>query len=275
MLRAPILAVILSGAQRSRRTCVFGNFLSQGWETTTLNRRPFIRRVAESKKPCCLHFLHSPHRTLPQSTAGVVGWLFSRKEPRFSMHSTQPLHFNLVAAAHASMIEHGFQPDFPAGADTELAADPGAARRARGPRRPGPAQPALVLDRQRHLQGSGPDRVGRAVARWPHPRADRRGRRGRARPPGHGHRRPRQERNDLGLHRRQGLPHAARRTLRGHHLAERERRPRGPGHRVCRGRRGHGLRWQGLSRPGPQPRATGLLKRGRVAGGQGARRRPR
>ena len=31
-------------------------------------------------------------------------------------------HFNLVAAAHASMIEHGFQPDFPAGSDKELAA---------------------------------------------------------------------------------------------------------------------------------------------------------
>ena len=38
------------------------------------------------------------------------------------MQPNQPLHFNLVAAAHASMIEHGFQPDFPAGTDTELAA---------------------------------------------------------------------------------------------------------------------------------------------------------
>ena len=38
------------------------------------------------------------------------------------MHSTHPTHFNLVAAAHASMIEHGFQPDFPAGTQTELAA---------------------------------------------------------------------------------------------------------------------------------------------------------
>ncbi len=38
------------------------------------------------------------------------------------MHSSQPLHFDLVAAAHASMIEHGFQPDFPAGTDAELAA---------------------------------------------------------------------------------------------------------------------------------------------------------
>jgi VacB/RNase II family 3'-5' exoribonuclease len=38
------------------------------------------------------------------------------------MHSSRPLHFNLVAAAHAAMIEHGFQPDFPAGTDTQLAA---------------------------------------------------------------------------------------------------------------------------------------------------------
>jgi VacB/RNase II family 3'-5' exoribonuclease len=37
------------------------------------------------------------------------------------MHSSQPVHFNLVAAAHASMIEHGFQPEFPAGSDTQLA----------------------------------------------------------------------------------------------------------------------------------------------------------
>jgi exoribonuclease-2 len=38
------------------------------------------------------------------------------------MHSSQPVHFNLVAAAHASMIEHGFQPDFPAAAGAQVAA---------------------------------------------------------------------------------------------------------------------------------------------------------
>ncbi len=38
------------------------------------------------------------------------------------MSSCHPYHFNLVAAAHATMIEHGFQPDFPAGTDKELAA---------------------------------------------------------------------------------------------------------------------------------------------------------
>ena len=37
------------------------------------------------------------------------------------MQSSQPVHFNLVAAAHASMIEHGFQPEFPAGSDAQLA----------------------------------------------------------------------------------------------------------------------------------------------------------
>jgi len=38
------------------------------------------------------------------------------------MQNGHPMHFNLVAAAHAAMIEHGFQPDFPQGTDTELAA---------------------------------------------------------------------------------------------------------------------------------------------------------
>ena len=38
------------------------------------------------------------------------------------MHSNNSAHFNLVAAAHASMLEHGFQPDFPAAAAGQLAA---------------------------------------------------------------------------------------------------------------------------------------------------------
>ncbi len=38
------------------------------------------------------------------------------------MSSNHPFHFNLVAAAHAAMIGNGFQPDFPAGTDTQLAA---------------------------------------------------------------------------------------------------------------------------------------------------------
>ena len=37
------------------------------------------------------------------------------------MPSSQPSNFNLVAAAHASMIEHGFKPEFPAGSDAQLA----------------------------------------------------------------------------------------------------------------------------------------------------------
>jgi VacB/RNase II family 3'-5' exoribonuclease len=39
-----------------------------------------------------------------------------------STHFAQPAHFNLMAAAHAAMIEHGFEPDFPAGTDAELTA---------------------------------------------------------------------------------------------------------------------------------------------------------
>ena len=38
------------------------------------------------------------------------------------MPNNHPIHFNLVVAAHAAMIEHGFQPDFPAGAAAELSA---------------------------------------------------------------------------------------------------------------------------------------------------------
>lgn len=36
-------------------------------------------------------------------------------------------HFNLIAAAHAAMLEHGFQPEFPEGTDRELAAIAGQA----------------------------------------------------------------------------------------------------------------------------------------------------
>ncbi|HVC46219.1 MAG TPA: RNB domain-containing ribonuclease [Terracidiphilus sp.] len=38
------------------------------------------------------------------------------------MQSPHPFHFNLIAAARATMLEHGFQPDFPAGADAQVAA---------------------------------------------------------------------------------------------------------------------------------------------------------
>jgi exoribonuclease-2 len=54
----------------------------------------------------------------------VIGWHFALRS-KIPVHSSPSGHsapFNLVAAAHAAMIEHGFQPDFPAGADKELAA---------------------------------------------------------------------------------------------------------------------------------------------------------
>ena len=82
------------------------------------------------------------------------------------MQSSQPIHFNLVAAAHAAMIEHGFQPDTPAGADKELAAiqahpeppsAPGAQDRSRLQARASPvktrrAKPDIVSQR---LQSGG------------------------------------------------------------------------------------------------------------------------
>ena len=37
-----------------------------------------------------------------------------------SNHSSHSNHFNLKSAAHATMLEHGFQPDFSAEADAEL-----------------------------------------------------------------------------------------------------------------------------------------------------------
>ena len=37
------------------------------------------------------------------------------------MSNGHPMHFNLVAAAHAVMLERGFQPDFPQGTDEQLA----------------------------------------------------------------------------------------------------------------------------------------------------------
>lgn len=45
--------------------------------------------------------------------------------PNQADHSDRPnrsTHFNLIAAAHAVMLEHGFQPDFPDGAAAEVAA---------------------------------------------------------------------------------------------------------------------------------------------------------
>jgi len=59
----------------------------------------------------------------------MVGWLVLStrqfKEPDQEQNSSMPsngnAHFNLVAAAHAAMIEHGFQPEFPAAATAQLA----------------------------------------------------------------------------------------------------------------------------------------------------------
>jgi VacB/RNase II family 3'-5' exoribonuclease len=49
------------------------------------------------------------------------------------MHSNDPSHFNLIAAARASMIEHGFQPDFPDGVHIQLETIRAHAEAASGP----------------------------------------------------------------------------------------------------------------------------------------------
>ncbi len=136
------------------------------------------------------------------------------------MSSSHPFHFNLVAAAHAAMIEHGFQPDFPAGTDTELAAIQA---------HPEPPAAPAVQDLRSLLWSSIDNDTSKDLDQieWAEQLPD-----GRIRvlvgvadvdarvAQRHGHRRPRQQRNHLGLHRRQGLSHAACRALRGHHLAQ-------------------------------------------------------
>ena len=51
----------------------------------------------------------------------MIGWLFVQGA-RFPMSNGRQVRFDLVAAARSTMIEHGFQPDFPAGTDAQLAA---------------------------------------------------------------------------------------------------------------------------------------------------------
>ena len=129
------------------------------------------------------------------------------------MHSNHPFHFNLVAAAHAAMIEHGFQPDFPAGTDAELAAIQA---------QPAFPPPTASTDLRSLLWSSIDNDTSKDLDQieWAEQLPD-----GRIRvlvgvadvdarvAQGHHHRHPRAKRNHLGLHRRQGLSHAARRAL--------------------------------------------------------------
>ena len=181
------------------------------------------------------------------------------------MSTCHPLHFNLVAAAHAAMIEHGFQPDFPAGTDSRTGRDRGPSCVPACARRPGPAQPALVLDRQRHLQGSRPDRVGRAAARRPHPRAGRRGRRGCRVCKGtamDSHAQSETTSVYTGVKVFPMLPAELSEGITS--LNENEDRVALViEFAVDAGR--HCIRWQGLPGAGAQPRATGLQQRGRLA----------
>ena len=79
----------------------------------------------EEVKPTALYssLPESPHTspypqgdTLAFQTRGAISFM-SANHP-----INHAAHFNLTAAARATMIEHGFQPDFPAGTDAQLAA---------------------------------------------------------------------------------------------------------------------------------------------------------
>ncbi len=132
----------------------------------------------------------------------------------------------LIAAAHAAMIEHGFQPDFPNGVDTELAAIQAHNRAALGP-----GSVAEFQDLRSLLWSSIDNDTSKDLDQieWAEQLPD-----GRIRvligvadvdarvAEGHGHRQPCTLRDDLGLHRGQGVSDAAAGTVRGHHVAQRE-----------------------------------------------------
>ncbi len=93
-----------------------------------------------------------------------------------STHSTQSTRFNLVASAHAAMIEHGFQPDFPKGTENQLSAIHLSAIQAQSALTPadwiqdlrGLLWSSIDNDTSRDL-----DQIEWAeqLHRWPHPRA--------------------------------------------------------------------------------------------------------
>src|SRR5581483_2494243 len=70
-------------------------------------------------------------RGRPIGRSLCVGRLFAGRHGRLAfrvfggictMSNGHPMHFNLIAAAHAVMLERGFQPDFPKGTEEQLAA---------------------------------------------------------------------------------------------------------------------------------------------------------
>jgi len=67
------------------------------------------------------HPNHPSHNDQPNHD-GHNGHSNHGDHPGQPLSSSHPYHFNLVAAAHAAMIEYGFEPDFPAGVPAELAA---------------------------------------------------------------------------------------------------------------------------------------------------------
>ena len=122
------------------------------------------------------------------------------------------LHFDLSAAARRAMLAHGFEPDFPPAVAQQLQQlhDAPAARESIGPRFAGRA---VVVHRQRHVEGSGPDRIRRRRAGRRSSRAHWHCRCGRLCAEGIADRPACAARDDDRLYRRRHFPHAARRAL--------------------------------------------------------------
>ncbi len=158
----------------------------------------------------------------------MIGWVFSGSFHRMqssAVSRSQPAHFNLVAAAHAAMIEHGFEPDFPDGTDAELTA----ILADKTPPSASPDSRSEFRDLRSLLWSSIDNDTSKDLdqiewaERLPDGRirvlvgvADVDSRVARR----HNHRQPRAQRDHFGLHRGQGLSHASVGALRGHHLSE-------------------------------------------------------
>ncbi len=134
-----------------------------------------------------------------------------------------------------------------------------------------PAPPAVVLDRQRRLDGPGPVDGGRGSARRFGPRPGRhRGRRraGRAR---QRHRPARPAEHDVGLHAGRDLPDAAGAAVHRPHLARLQRGASRHGRRLRRRHQRFGRRGERLPGTRRQPREARLPQRGGLARGARAR----
>ena len=151
-----------------------------------------------------------------------------------AMNDSRPAHFDLQATARQIMLEHGFEPDFPAGVPQQLAelkAHP-----------PQVAPGADIRDLRQLLWSSIDNDTSRdldqieVAERLTYGRDQSTGgnrRRGRLRPQAVADRWTRGEGNDHGLHRHREFPHAARRPQHRRLFPAGKRRQAERSDRVC------------------------------------------